>query len=168
MTVEMRAPTLDDLEELADLMNRDSSELYGEPEESVDSMRMWLTGPTLKPETDIRVAVLDGSFRGYVDVDPDPEPIYWADLRVPPSEDDEIRRVLYDWVERRARERRGELLRFHTASIDEATKRLLEARQYRVIRHFYRMRVELNAELNLFAADGTSMPNLPRRPGPKA
>ena len=112
MTVELRAPTLDDLEALADLMNRDAEELYGEREESAESMRMWLTGPTLKPETDIRVAVVDGSFRGYVDVDPDPEPIYWADLRVPPSEDDEVRRLLYDWVERRARERRGELLRF--------------------------------------------------------
>jgi mycothiol synthase len=146
MTVELRAPTLDDLEALADLMNRDAEELYGEREESAESMRMWLTGPTLKPETDIRVAVVDGSFRGYVDVDPDPEPIYWADLRVPPSENDEVRRLLYDWVEGRARERRGELLRFHAASIDEPTKRLLEARHYRVIRHFYRMRIELDAE----------------------
>jgi mycothiol synthase len=146
VTVELRAPTLDELEALADLINRDAEELYGEQEESLESMRMWLTGPTLKPETDIRVAVVDGSFRGYVDVDPDPEPIYWADLRVPPSEHDEVRLVLYDWVEGRAKERRGELLRFHTASIDEPTKRLLEARHFRVIRHFYRMRIELDIE----------------------
>jgi mycothiol synthase len=148
VTVELRAPTLDDLEALADLMNRDAEELYGEREESAESMRMWLTGPTLKPETDIRVAVVDGSFRGYVDVDPDPEPIYWADLRVPPSEDDEIRRALYGWVERRTRERRGELLRFFAASIDEPTKRLLEARDYRLIRHFYRMRIDFDGDLS--------------------
>jgi mycothiol synthase len=147
VNVELRAPTLDELEALAELINRDANELYGEDEESVDSMRMWLTGPTLKPETDIRVAIADGRFCGYVDVAPDPEPIYWADLRVPPSEADEVRLTLFDWVEGRARERRGELLRFHTASIDEPTKRLLEARCYRVIRHFYRMRIDFNGDL---------------------
>jgi mycothiol synthase len=147
VTVELRAPTLDDLQALTDLINRDANELYGEDEESVESMRMWLTGPTLRPETDIRVAVANWSFRGYVDVDPDPEPIYWADLRVPPSEEDEVRVALYDWVEGRARERQGELLRFHTASVDDQTKRLLEARQYRVIRHFYRMRIDFDGSL---------------------
>jgi hypothetical protein len=84
VTVELRAPTLDELETLAELINRDANELYGEGEANIESMRMWLTGPRLNPKTDIRVAVVDGSIRGYVDVDPDPEPIYWADLRVPP------------------------------------------------------------------------------------
>jgi mycothiol synthase len=147
MTAELRAPTLDDLEALTDLVNRDANELYGQPEESVDSMRVWLTGPTLNPETDIRVAVSDGSFRGYVDVDPDPEPIYWADLRVPPSEDEEVRLALLDWVERRVEQRRGEVLRLHTASVDEPMIRLLESRGYRLIRHFYRMRIDFDGEL---------------------
>jgi mycothiol synthase len=145
VNVELRAPTLDDLPALTDLINRDSQELYGEREESIESMRGWLTGPKLNPDTDIRVAVTDGRFRGYVDVDPEPEPIYWADLRVPPSESDEVRRALLDWVVNRARERGGELLRFHTASIDEAIKRLLDQRGMHVIRHFYRMRIELDA-----------------------
>ena len=146
MSVELRAPTLDDLPALTDLINRDSDELYGELEESVESMRMWLTGPKLNPETDMRVAVVDGGFRGYVDVDPEPEPIYWADLRVPPSEPDEVRVALLDWVVGRARERGGEILRAHTAGVDEATKRLFEERGMRVIRHFYRMRIELDDE----------------------
>jgi mycothiol synthase len=147
VTVELRAPTLDDLQALTDLINRDANDLYGEDEESVESMRMWLTGPKLRPETDIRVAVANGSLRGYVDVDPDPEPIYWADLRVPPSEADEVRLALFDWVEGRARERRGEVLRFHTASVDEPTQELLEARGYRLIRHFYRMRIDFDGDL---------------------
>jgi mycothiol synthase len=146
VNVELRAPTLDDLPALTDLINRDSQELYGEREESIESMRGWLTGPKLNPETDIRVAVSDGGFRGYVDVDPEPEPIYWADLRVPPSEPDEVRLALLEWVVGRARERGGEVLRFHTASIDEATKGLLEDRDMRLIRHFYRMRIELDAD----------------------
>lgn len=146
VNAELRAPRLDELEALTDLINRDSGELYGEREESVESMRKWLTGPKLNPETDMRVAVVDGAFRGYVDVDPEPEPIYWADLRVPLSEPDEIRVALLDWVERRARERGGTTLRFHTASVDEPTRRLLESRGMRVIRHFYRMRIELDRE----------------------
>jgi mycothiol synthase len=147
VNVELRAPTLDELEALAELINRDANELYGEDEESVESMRMWLTGPRLNPETDIRVAVVGGSFRGYVDVDPDPEPIYWADLRIPPSENDAVRLALHEWAERRARERGGELVRFHTASVDEPTQQLLYARGYRLIRHFYRMRIDFDGDL---------------------
>lgn len=147
MSVELRAPTLDDVGALTDLINRDAHELYGQPEESEDSMRMWLTGPTLNPQTDIRVALSNGRFRGYVDVDPDPEPIYWADLRVPPSDSDEVRLALLEWVERRAQERKGELLRFHTASVDKPLIKLLESRSYRLIRHFYRMRIDFRGEL---------------------
>jgi mycothiol synthase len=147
VSVELRAPTLDELEALADLINRDANELYGESDANVESMRMWLTGPRLKPETDIRVAVVDGRLRGYVDVDPDPEPIYWADLRVPPSEAGDVRLALFDWAEERARERVGELLRFNTASVDEPTNELLEARGYRLIRHFYRMRIDFDGDL---------------------
>jgi mycothiol synthase len=134
------------LAELTELINRDSDELYGEREESIESMRMWLTGPKLNPETDMRVAVVDDAFRGYVDVDPEPEPIYWADLRVPLAEPDDIRLALLDWVQDRARERGGKVLRFHAASVDEPMKRLLEERGLRVIRHFYRMRIELDEE----------------------
>jgi mycothiol synthase len=146
MKIELRSPRLDELAALTDLINRDSDELYGEREASVETMRMWLTGPKLDPEKDIRVAVVDGEFRGYVDVDPDPEPIYWVDLRVPLSEPDDVRVALLDWVEGRAQERGGEVLRVHAASTDEPIKRLLEDRGSRVIRHFYRMRIELDHE----------------------
>jgi mycothiol synthase len=146
VNVELRSPGLDELAALTDLINRNSDELYGEREASVETMRMWLTGPKFDPETDIRVAVVDGEFRGYVDVDPDPEPIYWVDLRVPLSEPDDVRVALLDWVEGRARERGGELLRVNAASTDEPIKRLLEDRGSRVIRHFYRMRIELDHE----------------------
>jgi mycothiol synthase len=148
VNVELRAPRLDDLPELADLINRDSEELFGEREESIESLRGWLTGPSLNPATDMRVAVVDGQFRGYVDVDDDPHPVYWADLRIPPSEPDEIREALLDWVVARAKERGGQLLRFHAMNTDEATNRLLEARDLRVIRHFYRMRIELDESVD--------------------
>lgn len=144
MNIELRAPRLDELEALTDLINRDSQEFFGEREENVDSIREWLTGPSLNPETDMRVAVVDGAFRGYVDVDDDPHPTYWVDLRVPASEPDEVRIELLDWVVSRAKEREGTKLRFHALSKDVATKRLLEGRGMELIRHFYRMRIELD------------------------
>jgi mycothiol synthase len=147
MNVELRAPRLDELEALTDLINRDAVELYGEREEDEESMRMWLTGPKLDPETDIRVALVDGRFRGYVDVADEPHPIYWVDLRVPPSESHDLRAALIDWAERRIKERNGEVVRFHAASVDEAMTRLLQSRDYRLIRHFYRMRIELDGDL---------------------
>jgi mycothiol synthase len=147
VNVELRAPRLDELKALTDLINRDAEELYGQPEENEESMRLWLTGPKLNPETDIRVALIDGAFRGYVDIDDDPHPTYWVDLRVPLSESDDVRLALLDWVERRAAERDGKLIRINTASTEEAMRRLVEARGYRLVRHFYRMRIELDGEL---------------------
>ena len=151
MTVELRAPTLDDLEQLTDLINRDGQELYGMDEESVESMRLWLTAPAVDAETDIRVALVEGTFRGYVDVEAHPDPTYWADLRVPPSEGEEVRSALMDWAEHRAEERAngraGARLRFFAASSDEPMKTMLSTRGYRQIRDFYRMRIELTEDV---------------------
>ena len=150
MSIDLRAPTLDDLDALTELVNRDSQERYGEQEESVESMRLWLTGPKLDPLTDIRVAVADGAFRGYVDIEADPEPIYWVYICVPLSESDDVRSALLDWVENRAMARAegqaGARLRVFTSSADEPIKELLAARGYGVIRHFYRMRIELEED----------------------
>jgi mycothiol synthase len=149
--VELRAPTLDDVEELAELANRETQELFGEREESADSVRLWLTDPDLDPATDARLALLDGRVVGYADINDRPEPKYWADLRVPLSEGDEVREALVDWLERRFTQRaagnEGALLRFFAWSLDEPVKRLLEHRGHRLIRHSYRMRIDFAGEL---------------------
>jgi mycothiol synthase len=147
MSVELRAPRLDELAALTELINRDADELYGEREMDEDTMRMWLTGPRLNPETDIRVAVAEGALRGYVDVADDPHPVYAVDLRVPPSESDDVRATLMDWAERRVKEREGEVVRFDAASVDEPMTRLLQSGGHRLIRHFYRMRIEFDGDL---------------------
>jgi mycothiol synthase len=150
MTVELRAPTLDDLDSLTELVNRDADELYGERDETSESIALWLTGPGLDPATDSRIALVGGEVRGYVDIDADPDPTYWVDLRVPPSEQGAIREALMDWAESQAAERGAEkadaLLRFYTASVDSPTKQELESRGYRLIRHSYRMRIDFDDE----------------------
>jgi mycothiol synthase len=150
MTVELRAPSLDDLEALTDLVNRQAHELYGEREETPESMALWLTGPGLDPATDSRIAIVagEGEVRGYVDIDADPDPRYWVDLRVPPSESANVREALMDWAESQAAERgtgkADALIRFYTSRIDDPTNQELEARGYRLIRHSYRMRIDFD------------------------
>jgi mycothiol synthase len=151
MSVELRPPRLDEVPALTALVNRVSDELHGEAEETEDSLRLWLTAPDLDPATDARVALTDGVSRGYADLGAHPEPRYWADLRVPLSEEDEVRRALIDWLEERAQERArgraGAILRFFVWAQDEPAKRLIEDRGYRLVRHSYRMRIDFDGEL---------------------
>jgi mycothiol synthase len=151
VNVEVRAPTLDDVEQLAELANRETGELYGEREETADSVRLWLTGPDLDPATDARIASAGDRIVGYADLGAHPEPKYWADLRVPLSESDDVRETLVDWLqsrfEERAAGRTGALLRFFAWSADEPVKRLLERSGYKLIRHSYRMRIDFSGAL---------------------
>jgi mycothiol synthase len=150
VSVELRSPRLDEVPAVTGLVNRVSDELFGEREETEESVRRWLTAPKLDPETDARIAVTDDEIRGYADLGAHPDPRYWADLRVPRSERDDVRTALFAWLEARARER-GEgkdeaLLRFFCWAQDEPEKRLLERSGYRLIRHSYRMRIDFDDE----------------------
>jgi mycothiol synthase len=150
MSLELRAPTLDEVAALTSFANRVSDELYGEQEETEDTVRQWLTAPEIDPETDARIALSGGQIRGYADLTAHPDPRYWADLRVPLSESDDVRTAIFVWLEARARERaegkQNALLRFFGWSVDEPEKRLLERSGYRLIRHSYRMRIDFEDE----------------------
>lgn len=151
MSVEVREPTLDDVESIAEVANRETDELFGEREESAGSVRLWLTDPDLDPATDARIAIFDGRVAGYADINDRPEPKYWADLRVPLSESDAVRETLFNWLEQRFEERAtgqvGAVLRFFAWSPDEPVKRLLERSGYSLIRHSYRMRIDFSGDL---------------------
>lgn len=166
--IDVRPPRLEETEALADLVNRDTRELYGEREETPESIALWLTGPQLDPVNDSRVAVVDGGFRGYVDISAHPEPTYWVDLRVPPSETDDVRRTLIDWAEQQAAERGrgkpGARVRFYASSLDRPTKDELEARGYGLIRHSYRMRIDLEGQ----APESAWPPGITVRSGTRA
>jgi mycothiol synthase len=146
VSVEVRAPTLAEVEQIAELANRETEELFSERGESAASVRLWLTDPDLDPATDARIAIEDGRIVGYADINDRPEPKYWADLRVPLSESDAVREALVDWLEQRFEERAagrdGAVLRFFAWSSDEPVKRLLEGSGYSLIRHSYRMRID--------------------------
>lgn len=147
MTVQLRAPREDELAEIAELANRVSGELFGEREETEATVGLWLTAPELDRAHDIRVAVSDGVLVGYADIAPHPEPKYWLDVRIPPSADAETRDALIAWGEARARKRGAELIRAFAYEQDERGKQALERHGYELIRHSYRMRIDLDGDL---------------------
>lgn len=149
MSVQLRAPRLEEAAAIAELANRVSDELYGEAEETETTVRMWLTTPDLELGKDYRVALdEDGRLTGYADLGAHPDPKYWLDLRVPMSSDDETRDALIRWGEERARERsggeKGALVRSFAYEPDKPEKTTLERHGYDLIRHSYRMRIDFD------------------------
>ena len=149
MSIQLRAPRLDETAAIAELANRVSDELFGEAEETETTVRQWLTTPDLELGKDYRVAV-DEEERlvGYADLGAHPDPKYWVDLRIPMSSSDETRDALIRWGEERARERaagrEGALIRSFAYDRDIPEKAALERHGYELIRHSYRMRIDFD------------------------
>ena len=150
MSFKLRAPRIEDAEALAELFNRASAELGDPPEISAEDLATWMTAPDVNLETDARIAVEGGRLTGAVDVMAQPLPKFWIDCRVLPSESDALREALLDWAEERTYEwasgQEDAVARFYTSSKDEQTRRAVERRGYRLIRHSYRMRIDFDEE----------------------
>jgi len=149
MSVELRAPRLDEATAIAELANRVSDELFGEAEETESTVRMWLTTPDLELGKDYRVTLdQEGRLTGYADLGAHPDPKYWLDLRVPMSSGGVPRNALIRWGEERARERaggeEGALVRAFAYEPDAPEKAALERHGYELIRHSYRMRIDFD------------------------
>jgi mycothiol synthase len=143
----LRAPRLEEAEAIADLLNAQSRALRGRDDAGADEIRLWLTTPTLDLAEDVRVAVLpDGSLAGYADLgdQANEHTRLWIDLRLHPERgDDAVANTLLDAMEARAADRAlpGAVLRTAADERDEHSRRLFEARGYRVVRHSFRMEI---------------------------
>ena len=147
MSVQLRAPRLEEAAVIAELANGVSDELFGEADETEATVRLWLTTPDLELDEDYRVALdQEGRLTGYADLGAHPDPKYWLDLRVPMSSSDETREALIGWGEERASGRaggkEGALIRAFAYEPDEPEKEVLERHGYELIRHSYRMRID--------------------------
>jgi mycothiol synthase len=152
MSVQLRAPRLEEAVVIAELANRVSDELFGEADETEATVRLWLTTPDLELDEDYRVALdQEARLTGYADLGAHPDPKYWLDLRVPMSSSDETRDALIGWAEERARERTaaqdGALIRGFAYDQDIPEKTALERHGYELIRHSYRMRIDFGDDL---------------------
>ncbi len=123
----MRAPTLADAPLVAELTSRDSPEPF-----PVDMVEREWTEPSFELAADARL--LDGSYAAVWD---DRAGRAWLDFQGPPLE------ALFAWAEARALEKGLPIARGGIWAQNAAVKAAFESRGYELIRHSYRMHIDL-------------------------
>ena len=140
-TFTIRQVTLDDLEAVTELFNEHSRHLHGVADDTAEEILQYWQSPDVDLEQDVMVAeAADGSIVGYGDIGESGDTT-WLDIR---AFDPESQRALLGSLERIARYKRpgARLLGFLDAE-DEGLRRVYEESGYEVIRHSYRMEVDL-------------------------
>jgi mycothiol synthase len=140
----VRAARKDDLEGTAAMLNEHARRLYGVDDMTPGDLLMYWESPDVDFETDILVAERsEGTIIGYADIGIHGEHV-WLDVRGTASE---ALPGLLEEIEKRAATRKpdGTLLGY-TAEGDEPLRALYEGSGYRLVRHSFRMRIELDEE----------------------
>jgi ribosomal protein S18 acetylase RimI-like enzyme len=149
-----RPATLDDVERVVELSNLCSMELTGLRQAEVHRYRNDWQGPTLNPETDLRlVFAADGTLVGYGgvwDAEPHVQIHSWGTVH-PAYRGQGIGSYLAAWVEARARQ---SIPKAPTGArvglgqgrpvVDTVGREFLLAHGYRLIRHFTKMKIEMS------------------------
>jgi mycothiol synthase len=141
LTFTIRAAKLDDLQTVTELFNEHSRRLHGAVDDTAEEILQYWESPDVDFDHDVIVAEgSDGSLVGYGDVGEFGGAI-WLDIR---AFDAEVEHRLLDGLEQIAQEKRpgARLLGFVTEK-DEVLRSVYEERGYEVIRHSYRMEIEL-------------------------
>jgi len=140
-TFTIRAATLDDLEPVTALFNEHSRRLHGVADDTPEDILQYWQSPDVDLEQDVIVAeAADGSIVGYGDIGETGDTI-WLDIR---GFDPEPEQALLESLEQIARNKRpgSRLLGFVTEK-DQGLRRIYEGSGYKIIRHSYRMEVDL-------------------------
>ena len=142
MTVREAAP--DEAAAIAELLNAHAQTLFGEPEVAAAEIRHWFTLPNVV----MRVAEGDGRLVGYCDIGDEhgEGKRFPLDLR---TVDGDAADALIADAEAHARGRASAtaVVRGYAASVDEVVAGAYERAGYRVIRHSFQMRIELDGEV---------------------
>ena len=146
--MKLRAPTLDDLPELAVFFEQ--LHQYGTGGASEAELRDWFTNEMLDPELDFRAAFVDGGIVGWCDVwDRDRSgQCFWLDVRAHPRVEATYETLL-EFGLQRTREQAGEdaVARVLVAPDDEALAGSARRRAFRPVRYAFRMEMDLVEEL---------------------
>ena len=152
----IRSATLDDVETVAVLLNACSVEQIGKPHAEPHKIRSEWQSPSFDLEACTRVVLAsDGKLVGYVEVwemDPHAQRFYsWGRVH-PEYKGRGIGTVLIQWAEKWARQTMSKapadacvVLAQDTLSTDAAAQELLRKQGYRLMRHGFRMTIELDS-----------------------
>ncbi|HLI06350.1 MAG TPA: GNAT family N-acetyltransferase [Ktedonobacteraceae bacterium] len=148
----LRTVTMADLEAVSELVAAYEIADYGEAETTLEDMRNEWQSPNMNLETDTRVVTTPtGRMVGYA------ETMHFLHARIfgwlfvhPEYSEQGVREALLQWVEARAQEHiplaapdLRVTLNTGAASVNTAAKQLLERAGYQLIRHFWRMEIEM-------------------------
>jgi mycothiol synthase len=154
-TTRLRPFTLDDAEAVVDLFNAHAKHMIGSTDTSLDEMMVEWTTPGFKLEEVARVLEdQDGEIIGYIDVWDVSKPHinkYTFGVLHPEAWDDLVFHDMLAWAEECARSRihlapkdTRVILSFGLNNKDIRRKTVMEAYGYELVRHFYRMVIDMD------------------------
>lgn len=140
-TFTIRPPRMEEVEAAAELLNEHSRRLYGSDDTDPAELRQYWESPDVDFERDVLLAeAADGSILGYADIGVEGDHV-WLDLR---GLEVESLRALLDAIERRAAEKKpGAGLLGFLSEEDRLLREVYGQAGYNVIRHSFRMEIEL-------------------------
>ncbi len=139
----LRAPTLDDLEPVVELINAESVRFTGSPDCDFDAIRGWWTQPPpFDLARDVILAERDGTIIGYGDLGDQANrgTVFWLDVR-----GGELERLVTELEGRaRAKAAPGAVVRATVEDADEEGAQTLRRLGYTSLRSSYKMSIELD------------------------
>ena len=140
-TFELRAARMDEVDAAAELLNRHAESVYGARDQAAADLRQYWESPDVDFANDVLLAEApDGTLVGYADLGVHGGHV-WIDLR---GLDPEPSKALLEVMESRAAEKLpGAKLMTFTADGDAVIGTLFDEAGYEVIRHSYRMEIDL-------------------------
>jgi mycothiol synthase len=155
VSVQLREPTLDDAPALAELINTHSRSLYGEADLSADEVRHWFGLPDIW----MRVAARDGGLVAYLDVVNEKGADGGRSHIDARPLNEEAAHVVVEAAEAYAREntRLPALLRGYTSEPDRNAAAAYERAGFRIVRHSFEMRIDVEDPVTPSWPDGISV-----------
>lgn len=155
LKTKLRPFTFDDAQACVDLFNTCSQRLYGAADSELDELMTEWTAPGIDTHETIRVIEdPNGQIIGYVDVwdNTNPHVVKWVwGVLHPDVWEDRLYLQMLSWAEETARKRiclapedARVIMKQGTSSKDSRRKKALESYGYKLVRHFYRMQIELD------------------------
>ena len=141
----VRAARMEDLESTAAMLNEHARGLYGVDDMTATDLKLYWESPDVEFDTDVVVAEgSGGEIVGYADIGIHGEHV-WLDVR---GTEPEALPSLLGEIEDRAGARKPDLkLLGYTSDQDDPLNRLYDESGYELIRHSFRMRIELDQQL---------------------
>jgi mycothiol synthase len=141
----VRKARREDLESAVELMNEHSRRLHGADDVTPHDLLNYWESPDVDLEQDILLAeTTEGEVVGYADVGVQGDHV-WLDVR---GTEPEALPGLLEAVEQRAAEKKpGARLMGYTSADDEPLRTLYETSGYELVRHSFRMRIDLDGDV---------------------